>query len=163
MSQEKKIEKKVKELATKKLRLREKRIAPEIGKKTSRWSPSLLRKISEVEVRAAEQSIVARIDEETGETVGWRYPGRAIGSKVVKLTEEEAIKIAESELVVPEDAVFESVELLDRGAPGLTYFVRWKHVVSGIPVEDDFIVVKINPETKAVISTTKNWSVVKSE
>lgn len=163
MSQEKKIEEKVKKLATKKLRLRGKKIAPEIGEKTSRWSPGLLRKISEVEVRAAEQSIVARIDEETGETVGWRYPGRTIGSKVVKLTEEEAIKIAKSEVEVPEDAVFESVELLDRGAVGLTFFVRWKHVVGGIPVEGDFIVVKINPETKAVISTTKNWSVVKSE
>jgi hypothetical protein len=161
--QEKKIEEKAKELATKKLRLREKRIAPEIGEKTSRWSPGLLRKISEVEVRAAEQSIVARIDEETGETVGWRYPGRTIGSRVVKLTEEEAIKIAKSEVEVPKDAVFESVEFLDRGAPGLTCFVRWKHVIDDIPVEGDFIVVKINPETKAVISTTKNWSVIKSE
>lgn len=163
MRQEKKIEEMAKELATKKLRLREKRIAPEIGEKTSRWSPGLLRKISEVEVRAAEQSIVARIDEETGETVGWRYPRRTIGSRVVKLTEEEAIKIAKSELEVPNDAVFESVEFLDRGAPGLTCFVRWKHVIDDIPVEGDFIVVKINPETKAVISATKNWSVIKSE
>jgi hypothetical protein len=162
MNKENKTEEKAKELATKKLRLKERRIAPEIGEKKSRWSPGLLRKISEVEVRAAEQSMVARIDEETGEAVGWRYPGRTIGSKAVKLTEEEAIKIAKSEVEVPEDAVFESVEFLDRGAPGVTCFVRWKHVVDDTPVEGDFIVVKINPETKDVISATKNWSVIKS-
>jgi hypothetical protein len=104
--------------------------------------------------------MIARIDEETGEVIGWRYPHRPSGSKAVKLTEEEAIGIAKSEVEVPEDAVFESVEFLDRGAPGLTCFVRWKHVVDDLPVEGDFIVVKINPETKDVISATKNWSVI---
>jgi hypothetical protein len=33
-------------------------------------------------------------------------------------------------------------------------------VVDDILVEGDFIVVKINPETKDVISATKNWSVI---
>jgi hypothetical protein len=160
MNKEDKIVRKAKEVATEKLRLKERRIAPEIGETKSRWSPGLLRTISEVEVRAAEQSIAVRIDEETGETIGWRYPDRTIGSRAVNLTEEEAIGIAKSEVEVPEDAVFESVEFLDRGAPGLTCFVRWKHVVDDILVEGDFIVVKINPETKDVISATKNWSVI---
>lgn len=161
MVDERKIEEKAKELALRKLRLEKVRATPEIEEKRSRWVPGLLKKVSEVEMRAAEQSIIVRIDEETGEAVGWRYPDKKIGSEVVKLTKEDAIKIATSEVEIPVDAELDSVELLDRGAPGLTYFVRWKHTIEGIPVEGDFILVKINPETGAVISVTKNWSVVK--
>jgi hypothetical protein len=158
MSQKDKIMEKAKEIAIAKLRLAEKRAVPEIREFKSSWSPGLLRKIAEVEVRAAEQSIVARIDEDTGETVGWRYPERTIGGRVIKLTEEEAVRIAKSEIEIPDDAILESVEFVNRGSPGFSCLVKWKHVVNNIPVEGDFVVVKINPETKAVISATKNWS-----
>jgi len=163
MVDEKQIEEKAKVLAVRKLRLEETRVAPEIGEKKSMWVPGLLRKVSEVEVRAAEQSVVARIDEETGETLGWRYPKRAIGSPIIKLTEEEAIRIARSEVDIPGDAQLDGVELLGRGAAGSVYIVKWKHVVDGIPVEGDFVAVKINPETKEIISVTSNWSVIGNE
>lgn len=160
MVDEKKIEEKAKALAIQKLKLEAARVSPEIGETKSFWVPGVLRKVSEVEVRAAEQSVVARIDAETGETLGWRYPKRAISSPIVKLTEEEAIRIARSEVEIPSDAQLDGVELLNRGVTGSVYIVKWKHVVDGIPVEDDFIAVKINPETKEVVSATKNWSVI---
>lgn len=158
MSEE--IEKRAAEFATKKMRLEELRIAPEIGQRKSRWSPGLLRKVSEVEVRAANKRMVVRIEEDTGETIGWRYPDVTIGSQKINITQEDAKKIANTEVDIPDDAVFDSVRLLKRGAVGYTYTVKWDHVVNGIPVEGDFLVVKINPETGEVTSVTKNWSVL---
>jgi hypothetical protein len=163
MRNDRQIEEKAIAFAIEKMGLRDRRLTPEVRKKKSRWDPGLLRQISEVELRAEDQGMLAKFDEESAEIVGWRYPDRAIGSGVVQLTEEEAIGIAGSEVEIPEDAVFESVEFLDRGAPGTTCIVKWKHVVDGIPVERDFVVVKINPETKNVISASKNWSVIESE
>ena len=158
MSEE--IEKRAKEFVTKKLRLEELRVTPEIGRKKSRWSPGLLKKVSEVEVRTADKRMVVRIEEDTGETVGWRYSDVTIASQKVKITKEDALKIAENEVEMPDDAVFDSIRLLKRGAVGYTYTVKWNHVVDGIPVDGDFIVVKINPETGEVTSVTKNWSVL---
>jgi hypothetical protein len=162
MSNEKKIEEKAIALAMEKMGLRDSRVTPEVAKKKSKWEPGLLRKVSEVEVRAEDQSMLARLDEDTTEIIGWRYPDRVIGSKAIQLTREEAIRIAESEVEIPEDAILESVDFLDRGAPGTTCIVTWKHVIDDISVEGDFVVVKINPETKSVISATKNWSVIES-
>lgn len=158
MSEE--IEKRAAEFVTKKMRLEELRIAPEIGQRKSSWSPGLLRKVSEVEVRAANKRMVVRIEEDTGETIGWRYPDVTIGSQKINITQEDAKKIAKTEVDIPDDAVFDSVRLLKRGAVGYTYTVKWDHVVNGIPVEGDFLVVKINPETGEVTSVTKNWSVL---
>ena len=158
MSEE--IEKRAKEFVTKKLRLEELRVTPKIGRKKSRWSPGLLKKVSEVEVRTADKRMVVRIEEDTGETVGWRYSDVTIASQKVKITKEDALKIAENEVEMPDDAVFDSIRLLKRGAVGYTYTVKWNHVVDGIPVDGDFIVVKINPETGEVTSVTKNWSVL---
>lgn len=56
--------------------------------------------------------------------------------------------------------MFDSIELLDRGSLGFIYYVKWNHNIDDIPVEGDFLSVKINPETKEVISVTKNWSVI---
>lgn len=158
MSEE--IEKRAAEFGTKKMRLEELRIAPEIGQRKSRWSPGLLRKVSEVEVRAANKRMVVRIEEDTGETIGWRYPDVTIGSQKINITQEDAKKIANTEVDIPDDAVFDSVRLLKRGSVGYTYTVKWDHVVNGIPVEGDFLVVKINPETGEVTSVIKNWSVL---
>jgi hypothetical protein len=153
------IEKRATEFAAKKMRLDERRAAPEVGERRSRWSPGLLKRVSDVEVRSTEKRMVVRIEEDTGETVGWRYPDVTIGSQRVNITQEEAKRKAEKEVDVPEDAVFESTRLLRRGSAGYTYSVRWGHAVDGIPVEGDFLVVKINPETGEVTSVTKNWSV----
>ena len=154
------LEKKAKKIAIKRLNLEEKRISPEIGQKKSKWSPGLLRNIVNIEVRAAEKSILTRFDEKTEEIIGWRYPDRSIGSKDVKINKDEALDIAKSEVDIPHDAVFDSIDLLDRGSPGLIYYVKWNHYIDDIPVEGDFLSVKINPETKEIISVTKNWSVI---
>lgn len=154
------LEKKAKEIAIKRLKLEDKRISPEIGEKKSKWSPGLLRMIVNIEVRAAKESILTRFDEKNEEVIGWRYLDRSIGSKVVKINKDEALEIAKSEVDIPDDAVFDSIDLLDRGSPGLIYYIKWNHFVDDIPVEGDFLSVKINPETTEVISVTKNWSVI---
>lgn len=154
------IEKRATEFAAKKMRLDERRAAPEVGERRSRWSPGLLKRVSDVEVRSPEKRMVVRIEEDTGETVGWRYPDVTVGSQRVNITQEEARRKAEEEVDIPEDATYESTRLLRRGSAGYTYSVRWGHVLDGIPVEGDFLVVKINPETGEVTSVTKNWSVL---
>jgi len=155
------LEKKAKEIAIKKFKLEKARIIPEIKeKKKSKWSPGLLKNIVNIEVRAADKSILTRFDEKTEEIIGWRYPNRSISSKVVKITKDEALDIAKSEVEIPNDAVFDTIDLLDRGSAGFIYFVKWNHYIDDIPVEGDFLSVKINPETKEVISVTKNWSVI---
>jgi len=157
---EEEIDNKVREFISKKLKVEDARLAPEIGKKKRSWSPGLLREVIEVKARAADQSMIVRLDGETQETIGWRYTDRAIASRTVNLSKEEAFELAESEIEIPFDAEIDSVELLNRGTPGKTYSVKWKHIVDGLEVEGDFIVVKINPRTGEVISVTKNWSVV---
>jgi len=164
MSEE--IEKKAKEFARKKMHLRSRRATPKVSRKKSRWSPGLLKKVSEIELettneRARSKRMVVRIEDDTGDTIGWRYSDVAIGAKKVKITEEDALQIAKTELEeIPEDAKLDSVRLLNRGTAGFTYNVRWNHIVEDIPVEGDFLVVKINPETGEVTSVTKNWSVL---
>ena len=101
---------------------------------------------------------MVRVDQDTGETLGWRYSDTSVASPTIKITKEEALRIAQSEIEIPTDAELESVEMSNRGGIGYTCIVKWKHIVQGIEVENDFIIVKINPETRAVISVMKNWS-----
>ena len=148
------------EVALEKLKLKETRTPPEIVRSSSRWNPVLLRRISETTVRADERSVMVRIDQDTGETIGWRYTDTSIASPKIKITKEEALRIAESEIEIPNDAELESVEMFSRGDIGYTCTVKWRHLVQGIEVENDYIMVKINPETREVISAMKNWSEV---
>ena len=154
------INKKSIKIALEKLKLRETRTAPEIVGSSSRWNPVLLRKVSETTVRAEGRSVMVRVDEDTGEMIGWRYLDAATASPKIKTTKEEALRIAQSEIELPANAELESVEMINRGGAGYTAIVKWKHMVKGIEVENDYIMVKINPETGEVISVTKNWSEV---
>jgi hypothetical protein len=146
------------DVALEKLKLKKTRTPPEIVKRSSQWNPVLLRRISETTVRADERSLMVRLDQDTGETMGWRYTDTAIASQKIKITKEEALRIAKAEIEIPNDAELESVEMFNRGGIGYTCIVKWKHLIQGIEVENDFIMVKINPETRAVISVMKNWS-----
>lgn len=154
------IRKKSMEIALEKLKLKEKRAMPEIVRSSSRWNPVLLRKISETTVRAEGRSVMVRVDEDTGEMIGWRYLDAATASPKIKITKEEALRIAQSEIELPADAELESVEMVSRGGAGYAAIVKWKHMVKGIEVENDYVMVKINPETREVISVTRNWSEV---
>jgi hypothetical protein len=145
-------------IALEKLKLKETRAAPEIVRSSSRWNPVLLRKISENTVRAEGRSVMVRVDEDTGEMIGWRYLDAATASPKIKITEEEALTIAQSEIKLPAGAELESVEMVNRGSAGYAAIVKWKHIVKNIEVENDYIMVKINPETREVISVTKIWS-----
>ena len=151
------------ELARKKLNL-DGNFIPRIVKKKSRWSSGLLRHIVEFEVKIDDKTILTTFDEETDESIGWRYPNIPIGSKTLKINKEDAVEIAKSEIdSIPQEAVLKSVECLNRGSPGFTYFVLWKHFIENIEVEGDFISVKINPETREIISVTINWSKIQNE
>lgn len=147
-------------VALEKLRLEAERVSPEIRRSKTEWNPVLLRKVAEVELRAEERSMLVRMDEDTGETLGWRYQDVDVGSDMVSITKEEALETAEKEVEVPDDAELRKAELLERGSAGYTYTVEWRHVVEGLEVENDFIIVKINPGTGRVVSVTKNWSEV---
>lgn len=146
------------EVALEILKIKRTKTPPEIVRSSSRWNPVLLRKISETTVRVDERCVMVRMDQDTGETIGWRYTDTAISSLKIKITKEEALRIAESEIQIPTDAELESVEILSRGDIGYTCIVKWRHLVQGIEVENDYILVKINPETREVISVMKNWS-----
>lgn len=152
------IKKRALEIALEKLELERTEAQPEITKSTTQWNPVLLRNISEITVRSAEESIIIRLDQDTGENVGWRYPEKRISSKRIEITKEEALEIAKSEIEIPNDAELEFIKMFNRGGIGHTSIVKWKHLVQGIEVENDYIIVKINPETRDVISVIKNWS-----
>ncbi len=128
-----------------------------VGRKSA-WSPSLLRNLHEIDVRSDAGSMTVRIDGDTQEAIGWRYSDRPTRADSVQMTEEEAVAIAEAEIDVPPTAVLDSVDFVDRGTPGVRCSVMWKRVIDGIEVEGDFVYVKINPETREVISAIKNWS-----
>ena len=154
------LEKNAIKIALKKLKMETTRAAPDIVRSISRWNPVLLRRISEVSVRADERSIMVRQDVDTGETMGWRYTDALPSSIQIKITKEEAFDIATKEVDVSDDAVLDSIELQNKGSTGYVYLVKWIHMINDIEVENDYIIVKINPETAEVISATKNWSEV---
>lgn len=154
------LEKNAIKIALEKLKMDGTRAPPDIVRSSTRWNPVLLRRISEVSVRADERAMMVRQDVDTGETIGWRYTDTQPSSTQVKLTKEEALEIAKEEIDIPSDAVLDSVELQNKGSAGYVYLVKWMHMIDNIEVENDYILVKINPETKEVISATINWSEV---
>lgn len=147
-------------IALERLKMTRTRTPPEILKSRSRWNPVLLRNISEVTVRANDRSVIVRQDIDTGETIGWRYSDTPPSSTQINITKEEALDIALSEIEIPDDAVLDTIDLMGRGNLTHVYVAKWKHLVNGIEVENDYIIVKINPESKEVISVTTNWSEV---
>ena len=153
------LDKKAIKIALEKLKMKSTRAPPDITSFT-RWNPVSLRRISEVTVRANERAMMIRQDADTGETIGWRYTDTSPSSTQIKITKEEALDIATKEIDLPNDAILDSIELQTKGSAGYVYLAKWMHMIDNIEVENDYVIVKINPETKEVISATKNWSEV---
>jgi len=101
--------------------------------------------------------LLVRLDERTGDVVGWRYPANFSAGKKIAITEEKALALAKKELAVPKDAECEGVRFHDHGDGGKVAEVRWQRFAGGIPVLDDYIRVKIQAETNKVISVAYFW------
>jgi uncharacterized membrane protein YkoI len=145
-------------IALEKLKIKSTETRPNIVKTSIHWNTKLLRQISETNVRTHKGNISIKHDIDTGELLGWRYNDIKLSSHKIAISKEEALDIAKKEITVPSDAILDSYELINRGGIGYVYAVKWKHNINNIEVDDDYIIVKINPETKEVISVTKNWS-----
>jgi len=128
-----------------------------------RWSPGYMRKIWETEIPTLfrGKKTTVKIDAETGEVVGWYNPLAAEIADEVLIDKETAINLAKTKVEIPSDAKLKEVTFTSHGQVGFRCLVKWEHEVKGVPIEGDFIQVRINPKTKEVISISKTWSEVK--
>lgn len=114
---------------------------------------------AEVALRQFFADITVRIDAETGELLSWIIPERYKGATETTIDLEQSLRLASELVEIPDDAEIEEMTQETQPDSHITNII-WRHVVNGLEVEGDCIIVQINSKTKEFISMAKVWNTV---
>ena len=121
----------------------------------SRGQP--LRYKTRIAVRRPVAEIAVTLNSENGDLLSWIVPQRYKGGTEPAIDLEQAKQIAAEVVEIPDDAEIEEIFQAEQADSHISNII-WRHVVNGLEVEEDSIVVQINSKTREVISLAKIWN-----
>ncbi|MBD3320048.1 MAG: hypothetical protein GF350_03030 [Chitinivibrionales bacterium] len=98
-----------------------------------------------------------RLDSTTGELVGWDIPAHEQGADSTLVDETQVRELAGGAVEIPRDAQLLEVTFEQEHAAHIATAL-WRHLVNGVEVEDDCIVVLVNSTTRNVVSVSRIWN-----